>query len=420
MSDSSLVSFIKISPHHTSGRRGQKIDSVCIHCMAGNMSVQGCGDWFSNKKSKASSNYGVDSKGRVGMYVHEKDRAWTTCSGGVDRRAVTIEVANTSNKEPYPVSDKAYEALINLLVDICRRNGIPALKWRGDKAYAKRAAAGGPVTDQNMFVHRWFSKKSCPGNYLYGKHSDIANEVNRRLGANVPLQGVVKPSDVVDATKYSSSASSTTSKNASGATQTSSSYGTTDGVTINVSALKPYVITLSENTKLPQKVDMTTTGVVGGVVEAGYLYNRDHSLHNSYVNSQISKQIAWLHQYNLPFGLLAVSRAHTTQEAINELKKLALVVRQYSPYLGLWVQFDSPTVSITKQDEIVVLYQDALVKLGLKKRIGMYLTPKQLQHLTWSKHQASWYLWINDHVSNLSEIPNLLTPEFFDMEGKYA
>ena len=419
MSDSSLVSFVKISPHHTSGRRGQKIDSVCIHCMAGNMSVQGCGDWFSNKKAKASSNYGVDSKGRIGMYVHEKDRAWTTCSGGVDRRAVTIEVANTSKKEPYPVSDKAYEALINLLVDICRRNGIPALKWRGDKAYARRAAKGGPVTDQNMFVHRWFSSKSCPGNYLYSKHADIANEVNRRLGANVPLQGVVRPSDVVDATNYAQKTSSNTTTSVTGATQTSSNFGTSSGLSIDVTTLKPYVITITEDTKLPSKIDLSSAGVVGGVVDVGYLYSKSHTLHNSYYNKNLSKQIAWLQEQKVPFGLIATSRAWTIQEARNELKKLELAVRQYSPWLGVWIQFDSPQTSISKQDEIITLYRDELIKLGLKKRVGLYVTTTQLKHLTWSQHQNDWYLWIIDPVNSTSDIPNLLNPEFFDMEGKY-
>lgn len=34
-----------------------------------------------------------------------------------------------------------------------------------------------------MTVHRWFNKtKSCPGEYLYNKHYEIAEKVNQLLG----------------------------------------------------------------------------------------------------------------------------------------------------------------------------------------------------------------------------------------------
>lgn len=32
-----------------------------------------------------------------------------------------------------------------------------------------------------MTVHRWFANKSCPGNWLYEHHGQIAKEVNKRL-----------------------------------------------------------------------------------------------------------------------------------------------------------------------------------------------------------------------------------------------
>lgn len=37
-----------------------------------------------------------------------------------------------------------------------------------------------------MTVHRWFANKSCPGDYLYNRHTDIANKVNALLGASDP------------------------------------------------------------------------------------------------------------------------------------------------------------------------------------------------------------------------------------------
>lgn len=175
MSNSSLVSYTKISPNKTSPRN-HKIDTITIHCMAGNLSVETCGAEFAKSSRKASSNYGIGSDGRIALYVDEGDRSWCSGNKANDHRAITIEVANTTNKDPYPISDKAYIALIKLLVDICKRNGIKQLLWQGNKSLV------GQVDKQNMTVHRWFQVKACPGDYLYGLHSRIAAEVNSQLG----------------------------------------------------------------------------------------------------------------------------------------------------------------------------------------------------------------------------------------------
>ena len=73
------------------------------------------------------------------------------------------------------MTDDAYKALINLLTDICNRNGIKELKWKADKSLI------GQPDKQNMTVHRWFANKDCPGEYLYTRHGQIAEEVNSRL-----------------------------------------------------------------------------------------------------------------------------------------------------------------------------------------------------------------------------------------------
>lgn len=174
MSNSSLVSYTRLSPNN-SGKRNHVIDTISIHCMAGNLSVESCGDLFAKTSTAASSNYGIGSDGRIALYVDEANRSWCTSSASNDNRAVTIEVANTVAADPWPVSDAAYESLIKLLVDICQRNGIKRLLWKGDKSLI------GQVDKQNMTVHRWFAAKACPGDWLYNRHGQIANEVNKRL-----------------------------------------------------------------------------------------------------------------------------------------------------------------------------------------------------------------------------------------------
>lgn len=176
---SSLISYKRLSPN-CSAPRNHKIDTITIHCMAGNLSVESCGACFAEPSRKASSNYGIGSDGRIALYVDEANRSWCSSNGVNDNRAVTIEVANTVAAEPWPVSDKAYASLLSLVTDICKRNGIKKLLWRGDKSLI------GQVDKQNMTVHRWFAAKACPGDYLYRRMGDIANEVNRRLGQPGP------------------------------------------------------------------------------------------------------------------------------------------------------------------------------------------------------------------------------------------
>ena len=171
MSNSSLVNYTKISPSkdEMSGKINKKIT---IHHMAGNLSVETCGNVF--QTAEASANYGIGSDGRVGMYVEEKDRAWTSSSRANDEQAVTIEVANDGGAPDWHVSDSALAKLIDLCVDICQRNGISSLNYTGD-------------TNGNLTRHNMFASTTCPGPYLQSKFPYIAEEVNKRLGNNTPI-----------------------------------------------------------------------------------------------------------------------------------------------------------------------------------------------------------------------------------------
>ena len=173
MSNSELVDYIKISPNKTKNRR-HIIDTITIHMTAGQGSVETIGSIFSNPSRKASSNYGIGSDGRIGLYVDENDRSWCSSSDSNDHRAITIETASDS-KKPYTVNAAAYKSLIRLVADVCKRNGIPKLLWKNDKSLI------GNVSLQNMTVHKWFADTSCPGDYLLEKMNDIAERVNRIL-----------------------------------------------------------------------------------------------------------------------------------------------------------------------------------------------------------------------------------------------
>lgn len=187
MSNSPLVNYTKISPNKSSPRN-HKIDTVTIHCVVGQCSVETLGNVFAPASRQASSNYGIGYDGRIGMYVEEKDRSWCSSNAANDNRAITIEAASDT-KEPYAVNAKAYAALIDLLVDICKRNGIKELVWSTNKADRVNHKNG-----CNMTVHRDYANKSCPGTYLYERHAQIASEVNKRLGRTNIKPAPEKPS----------------------------------------------------------------------------------------------------------------------------------------------------------------------------------------------------------------------------------
>ena len=177
MSNSTLAGYTRITKNRTSPRN-HKIDTITIHCYVGQVTAkQGC-DYFATTDREASANYVVGKDGSIGISVEEKDRSWCSSNAENDHRAVTIEVASDA-KHPYAVTDKAYAALLDLVTDICRRNGIKKLVWSTNKNTRVNHLNG-----CNMTVHRDYAAKACPGDYLYSRHGAIAEEVNKSLGAS--------------------------------------------------------------------------------------------------------------------------------------------------------------------------------------------------------------------------------------------
>lgn len=177
MSNSPLATVTQLSPNRNSPRN-HKIDRITIHCFVGQVTAKrGC-EVFLPSSKKASCNYVVGYDGSIGLCVDEGDRSWCSSNSANDNRAVTIETAS-DNKHPYAVTEKAYAALLDLVTDICRRNGKTKILWFGDKN--KTLAYQPKSNEMVMTVHRWFANKSCPGDYLYNLHDEIAAEVNKRL-----------------------------------------------------------------------------------------------------------------------------------------------------------------------------------------------------------------------------------------------
>lgn len=184
MSNSPLATYTRITKNKTSPRN-HAIDTITIHCIVGQWTAkQGC-DYFATTDRQCSANYVVGKDGSIGLSVDEKDRSWCSSNGTNDNRAITIEVASDTT-HPYAVTAKAYAALLDLVTDICKRNGIKKLVWSTNKNDRVNHRNG-----CNMTVHRDFANKACPGEYLYSRHGEIAAEVNRRLSGGTSTGGGV-------------------------------------------------------------------------------------------------------------------------------------------------------------------------------------------------------------------------------------
>lgn len=152
------------------------IDTITIHHAAA-VGVSALQIGQELQRRGVSANYGIGVRGEIGLFVPEEKRAITSSSSANDNRAVTIEVANSAGAPDWPISSASWSSLILLLVDVCRRNKIPELRWKADPKLI------GQTDKQNMTVHRWFAATACPGDYLYSRMGELARAVNARLGA---------------------------------------------------------------------------------------------------------------------------------------------------------------------------------------------------------------------------------------------
>ncbi len=193
MGNSSLVDCTVKSPNN-SGKRTHAIDRITPHCTVGQFTAERIGKIFANPLKVASCNYGIGTEGRVVMCVDEENRSWCSSSRSNDQRAVTIECASEKTA-PYEFNRNVYAKLIDLCVDICKRNGKKKLVWISDKA---KALAYTPKSDEmQLTVHRWFKKKSCPGDWMYSRMGELADIVTARLGGETsfPPTPIAQPEE---------------------------------------------------------------------------------------------------------------------------------------------------------------------------------------------------------------------------------
>lgn len=175
MSYSRLTNKVMLADgsNYTRGRGGYKICKITPHHMACQWTAERCAQSFQVPTRNASANYCIGSDGTIVCNVEEENRAWTSSNYYNDCQAITIEVANETCSPNWTISTKAWNALVNLCADICKRYGF-RLNYTGN--------ANGSLTE-----HMMFASTGCPGPYLHARMAQLANEVNAKLsGTQTP------------------------------------------------------------------------------------------------------------------------------------------------------------------------------------------------------------------------------------------
>ena len=164
---SDLTQIIQVSPNYSS-RLLRKVSRITVHHTAGIASAQGLLNQFANPAREASANYCIGNDGTIGGCVPEEYRAWTSGSRENDTRAITIEVSNDVNGEPWSIGKKAWNSAVKLCVDICLRYGF-TLWWNPDNKTG------------SLTCHRWYQATACPGDWFYARIPKFIDEVNKKV-----------------------------------------------------------------------------------------------------------------------------------------------------------------------------------------------------------------------------------------------
>lgn len=130
-----------LTKHFTPGRAGA-INKIVLHHNAGNLTIRGCYNVWQDRE--ASAHYQVQSDGRIGQLVWDKDTAWHAGNFDANSTSIGIEHADCQ-ANPWKISDACLENGAHLVAALCK--------------YYK---LGRPTWMKNVFPHNHFSSTECP------------------------------------------------------------------------------------------------------------------------------------------------------------------------------------------------------------------------------------------------------------------
>ena len=138
-----------LTKHFTEGRGGKSIDKLVVHYNAGNLTCEGCYNVWQTRE--ASAHYQVESNGRVGQLVWDRDTAWHCGVFEQNQRSIGIEHANLADGT---ITEACLDTGAHLVAALCIQFGLGRPEWL-----------------VNVFPHKHFAATSCPGQ-IYGSQKD--------------------------------------------------------------------------------------------------------------------------------------------------------------------------------------------------------------------------------------------------------
>lgn len=175
--------------------------------------------------------------------------------------------------------------------------------------------------------------------------------------------------------------------------------------------IKPYIAVFSRKSPDTDMKKLKNMGVIGTMIESGSLYDPIYT-EREYRNPKLENQVSMAVKSDLPFAFYHEVRARSLIDAEKELLQLKLCIQKYQPVLGVWLRLLFKN-SKDMNNKIIDKYKSYLENLGLKNKIGFYVTREELKKIDWQDKCNDWYLWLIDHVSDISDIECLLNPDFF-------
>ena len=106
-----------MNKHYTKGRNGRKINKVIIHHNAGNLTIKSIWDVWQTRQ--ASAHYQVDSGGRIGQLVWDRDTAWHAGNWEANTTSIGIEHADIPFK-PWRIPEVCLDNGAHLVAAIPR------------------------------------------------------------------------------------------------------------------------------------------------------------------------------------------------------------------------------------------------------------------------------------------------------------
>ena len=375
--NSSLVGYVnRLSTG--AQRRTSRIDRVTVHIARSTGDIMSLATMLAN--STKCYNYGIDSRGNIGLFADEIMWTNSSDSSANDKMSMNIVCANSTLAPNYEISSLCKDALIDLLEDVCRRNFIFKLACNGNK-------------DDTLTLHKTFNPESdCPGPYLSGQLKSICATVNKRLGAKITTNYVQVGSKLAD------------SRTSALRTQS----------TLFISSIRPYVMQPSPTLLGIDYEKAKILGVVGTMLYAGQLYGEDHK-QVDYRTENIYKQCEEAVAGEMPFGLIYTTRANNVEELRKEAYWFYFVVSKYRPKLGVWLKCRF-TCSSDLAQYLVDEWYEFFVDWGLKSKCGLYCTKAQADKIGWPLQSSYMPLWLEGELTD-SVCPDteLLTPTFFQL-----